>query len=297
MLTWMLRGVTMPPPADLPEAFRKMDILVNEMAEAEVLVTAWRAWLQTFNPTDLGCRPGDGPLPPRREDGSIDAEAWETASLEWQRQGCPQEPYRQRNIEEAKRRHELARDAILEGARLCRLLAAEAMSRPPYFQAPNLRLLAEKLTISIQALGWPHGDAALREALQLIEQAKREVEIIADLPDQLPMAKNVALEEVRQAVRAELQAHTTQDKQRRVTFKQALDGVPELGLPATAPATLYKWMGQEATARILGTDHRAKPGAQDLLVDGLLRLQRAGGGRAQPQRPQENLREESGAAD
>src|SRR5262249_6313436 len=60
-----------------------------------------------------------------------------------------------------------------------------------------------------------------------------------------------------------------------ITLGDALTGRPDLGLTSTASSTLYYWMKTEATARILGVDWKAKPGAQLLLVSGLLQLKAA----------------------
>lgn len=62
----------------------------------------------------------------------------------------------------------------------------------------------------------------------------------------------------------------------------AIGGWPEHQLPPTPRSTLYAWLRAEKTARILGTDHRAKPKAQRPLVAGLLQLQASRSRRSVP---------------
>jgi hypothetical protein len=57
----------------------------------------------------------------------------------------------------------------------------------------------------------------------------------------------------------------------RVDVAAAITGTPEL--PPTPRSTLYRWLAEERTARILGVDHRAARRAQRPLVAGLLQLQ------------------------
>lgn len=65
----------------------------------------------------------------------------------------------------------------------------------------------------------------------------------------------------------------------RVTFEQALEGVPEFGLSRTAQSTLYRWVQKKHYAQQLGVEPGVVTEALRLRVDGLKLLQQRGGRR------------------
>jgi hypothetical protein len=155
-------------------------------------VLALRDWFKRWKPGDLCivASPVPGPAP------GEDEQACRRKVQDWHAKGRPEDghPFSQdvwdewrSNGAEAQRRHAAACKDCEEGSRLCRAVAAEAAGKPPHHQAPTLRLLAEKLETAVRAVGWPDGDEALRQAIHLLKDARREMDVIEDLLAQPPL--------------------------------------------------------------------------------------------------------------
>lgn len=76
-------------------------------------------------------------------------------------------------------------------------------------------------------------------------------------------------------------ATATRAADARVSVEDAIAGRPDLGLPKTPKATLYRWMGQKARAAALGVDPKGLKGMQMLLVEALKRMLQSGSRQAE----------------
>lgn len=72
------------------------------------------------------------------------------------------------------------------------------------------------------------------------------------------------------------------DDARTVSFKEAVEGRTDLGLPATPSGTLYRWLQAEDAPKLLGVRRGIRPDAQRLLVTGLVALHKGSRRGAKP---------------